>query len=68
MKRRGQDGSAILNARIAGGLYLSGVGNLFASFLYGKLVVNGDAVATAHNILAHETSFRLAFAVEFAAA
>jgi hypothetical protein len=48
-------------ARIAGGIYLSMV--LFAPFamLYvpGKLVVRDNATATAENILAHETMFRL---------
>jgi hypothetical protein len=53
-----------LKARIAGGLYLSGVLNLFAGAVIGGLVVNGDAAATAHNILAQETSYRLAFAAD----
>jgi Domain of unknown function (DUF4386) len=48
-------------ARIAGAIYLSLV--LVAPFamLYvpGKLIVRGDATATADNILAHETMFRL---------
>jgi hypothetical protein len=48
-------------ARIAGAIYLSLV--LVAPFamLYvpGKLIVRGNAVATADNILAHETMFRL---------
>jgi hypothetical protein len=53
-----------LKARIAGGLYLSGVLNLFAGAVVSRLVVNGDAAATAYNILAHETSYRLAFAAD----
>jgi hypothetical protein len=53
-----------LKARIAGGLYLSGVLNLFAGAVISRLVVNGDAAATAYNILAHETSYRLAFAAD----
>ena len=48
-------------ARIAGAIYLSMV--IVAPFcmLYvpGKLIVRGDATATAANILAHETMFRL---------
>jgi hypothetical protein len=48
-------------ARIAGAIYLSPV--LIAPFamLYvpGKLIVRGNATATADNILAHETMFRL---------
>ncbi len=51
-------------ARIAGGLYLSGVVNLFAGAVLGNLIVNGDAAATAHNILAHETLYRLAFTAD----
>jgi hypothetical protein len=48
-------------ARVAGAVYLS---MIFAPFslLYvpGKLIVRGDAAATANNILVHETMFRLA--------
>jgi len=53
-----------LKARIAGGLYLSGLLNLFAGTVIGRLVVNGDAAATAHNIVAHQTSYRLALAAD----
>jgi len=55
-----------LYARIAGGLYLIViVGGTFAEiFVRGRLIVHGDAAATAHNILAHELLYRLGFAVE----
>src|ERR1700686_4650179 len=60
-------------ARVAGALYvLNGVTGFF-SFQYvpGKLIVSGNAAATANNILAHEMFFRLGiilvlfFSVEF---
>jgi len=49
-------------ARIAGAIYLSMVFTAPFTLLYvpGKLIVRGDAAATANNILAHETMFRLA--------
>jgi hypothetical protein len=41
------------------------LGGIFAEiFVRGRLVVHGDATATAHNILAREVLFRLGFAVE----
>jgi hypothetical protein len=41
------------------------VGGIFAEiFVRGRLVVPGDAAATAHNILAHELLYRWGFAVE----
>src|SRR5947208_15629987 len=48
-------------ARIAGLIYLSMIITAPFSMLYvpNKLVVHGDAAATATNILAHETMFRL---------
>ena len=48
-------------ARIAGAVYLSMVVTAPFSLIYvpGKLIVRGNAVATADNILAHETMFRL---------
>jgi hypothetical protein len=64
MTQRTAEASPHLKARIAGGLYLSGVANLFAGVVLSSLVVNGDAAATAHNILAHETLYRLAFAAD----
>jgi hypothetical protein len=55
-----------LYARIAGGLYLIViVGGIFAEiFVRSRLVVHGDAAATAHNILAHELLYRWGFVVE----
>jgi hypothetical protein len=55
-----------LKARLAGILYLlSGEAYSFAeSNVIGKLVVPGDAAATARNILANETLFRMGFAAE----
>jgi Domain of unknown function (DUF4386) len=64
-ERRSAEASPRLKARIAGGLYMSGLANLFADSVLGSLVVNGDAAATAHNILAHETLYRLAFTADF---
>jgi hypothetical protein len=58
--------SPSLKARIAGVLYLiSGQAFSFSEFsVRGKLVVNNDAAATGHNILANETLYRLGFAAE----
>jgi len=55
-----------LYARTAGFLYLIViVGGIFAELIVrGRLVVHGDAAATAHNILAHEMLYRWGFAVE----
>ena len=59
-----------LKARIAGIFYLvCGMAYSFADgSVRGKLVVVGDAAATAHNILAHEPLFRLGFAAELISA
>ena len=48
-------------ARVAGAVYLSMVLTAPFSLIYvpGKLIVRGNATATADNILAHETMFRL---------
>src|SRR2546425_8411848 len=48
-------------ARIAGAIYLSMVVTAPFSLIYvsSKLIVRGNAAATADNILAHETMFRL---------
>ena len=47
-------------ARTAGAIYLTMVFTAPFSMLYvpGKLIVRGNAAATADNILAHETVFR----------
>jgi hypothetical protein len=49
-------------ARIAGAIYLSMVitGPFSLIYVPSKLIVRGDATATAQNVLAHETMFRLA--------
>jgi uncharacterized protein DUF4386 len=56
------DTSPLIRARVAGFLYL--IANLPAPFgllyLPSRLIVRGDAVATAHNIMASESLFRLA--------
>jgi len=53
-------------ARVAGAVYLSLVLTAPFSLLYipGKLIVRGDATATANNILTHEMLFRLAIVGE----
>jgi Domain of unknown function (DUF4386) len=58
------EASPRLAARMSGVVYLlSIVTGVFGVFLVGgTLVVDGDAAATATNILAHETLFRLSFA------
>ncbi len=58
-----------LEARIAGALYLIViVTGIFAEVLVrGRLVVDGDAAATARNIVTHELLYRLGFAAEIVA-
>jgi hypothetical protein len=52
-------------ARIAGLFYLLVIGaGVTGMLLRGDLIVKGDAVATAHNVLAHESLFRLAAAAD----
>src|SRR2546422_892027 len=66
MRERIAEASPRLKARIAGLLYLIViVGGIFAElFVRGRLVVHGDAAATAHNIVTHELLYRLGFAAE----
>jgi hypothetical protein len=55
-----------LKARTAGALYLIViVGGIFSELIVrGRLIVTGDAAATAHNIMAHEFLYRCGFSVE----
>jgi hypothetical protein len=55
--------SPLLNARIAGALYLLTIltGIFAQGFVSEKLVVSGDAVATATNILTHKSFYELGF-------
>jgi hypothetical protein len=59
-----------LKARIAGVLYVvSGTAYSYGEgSVRGKLVVPGDAAATAHNILSHESLYRLGFATDLISA
>jgi len=58
-----------LTARFAGLVYLmvALAGGSAEMFVRGRLIVHGDAAATAANILAHESLFRLGFAIDVAA-
>jgi hypothetical protein len=60
MKTRTGETSPIVRARVAGFLYL--IANLFAPitllYLPSRLIVRGDAAATASNVLASESLFR----------
>lgn len=61
MTTRTAEISPLVRARVAGLLYL--IANLFAPFtlvyLPSRFIVSGDAAATAHNIMASESLFRL---------
>lgn len=65
MTERTKEASLRLKARITGALYLLTIltGIFSAGYVTGKLVVNGDAAATAANILAHRGLLQLGFAI-----
>jgi Domain of unknown function (DUF4386) len=69
MMERIAEAAPCFKARMAGGLYLIIiVAGIFAEiFVRGRLVVAGDAAATAHNIQAHELLFRWGFVAELIA-
>jgi hypothetical protein len=59
------EASPRLKARMVGGLYLLTIlmGIFAEMFVSGRLVVDGDAAATATNILTHRTLYQVGFAV-----
>jgi len=65
MTNRITETSPRLKARITGAFYLLTIltGVFAQGFVSGKLVVDGDAAATATNILMHKNLFQLGFAV-----
>ncbi|HEV8383988.1 MAG TPA: DUF4386 domain-containing protein [Candidatus Acidoferrales bacterium] len=68
MMERTAESSPRRKARIAGGLWLMViVAGMSAFVIRSPLIVRGDAAATASNILASESLFRLAFAADLIA-
>ena len=64
MTEQTREASARFRARMAGVFYLLNGGTGFAFSVRSRLVVSGDAAATATNILAHERLFRIALAAD----
>lgn len=70
MTQTGAQEAPRLKARVAGLFYLiTVVTGFFAElFVRGNLIVSGDPAATAHNILANQTLYRLGFAADIVGA
>ena len=64
MTDRIREMSPRFKAKMAGVFYLLNGGTGFAYSVRGRLVVSGDAAATAANVLAHERLFRMALAAD----
>src|SRR5712692_8602390 len=66
MNGQSREASPLLKARIAGALYVIVIvsAGFAEAIARGKLVVSGDAAATATNILAHELAYRLGGAAD----